>query len=207
MDVKFELPKTSETKGDRREAKIFLAVGLTLSIWEFLEGELSALHLEVINPLNRYAMSRSLGAASLTPMNRSDMVKRAAQSSFFVGRQLEKDIVAFCNLIPSANDMRNNICHAVVGTRDAHNEDVAEGAEKYSGYFLMPHPFFSKKHHPDNLDLTYAEPKYSLTAGQILGYAHQFNTMFRYAESLVEQVKAFNQEFDALRSPHSLPGR
>ncbi len=164
--------------GDKNAARIYYAVGRSLTQWELLET-MMALLFGVFNGRDARAATQAYGTLNGT-QGRADAIKYAGNAYFFSKDKSENYIKQLKDVLLAYNNAswkRNDIGHGVV-TR-FWNDDAKEDY----GYFLTPPSYASKKvdfakmFEGSGHNMMFNPLSYALTAQDIMIHCSRFESM------------------------------
>lgn len=160
-----------------------MAVGRSLTAWEFLSGGLVSLYVALVRPEQYFAVMRSWGNSSTPIVAKAEMIAEAAKGIRELPAEISDRVQKLSNEVKGYNLRRNDIAHGMVIDFSGTETGNMKG---WKGCYLIPHPYITTKYTgADN-----EEPMYRWTSAQILRYMREFDRLLEQAEQLVLDIDA-----------------
>ena len=178
-------PEEYPTEGDADQDTTFLAVGRSLSYWEWFEAHLGLIFSRLIGAPNKLdAANRAYGTV-LTFRGRGDMIKAAAES-YFLLRPDDDTANEFKELMKCADDLaprRNEIAHGIV------QPYFPLAARPPKGYALVPSLHATGKR-PIVRAIAHAHNsgRYAYTATEIAAFGSAFEILAKAAVTFLYEM-------------------
>jgi hypothetical protein len=198
-----EIPSATH-RGELETSQIDAAVGRALSEWEHFQSALGIL-FQLFCETPSFAASRAYGTVS-SASGRAKML-RAAEEVFFGTRdpfdaENDAEMKALFLASEQAQGFRNNIAHGMAsGCRIG---DDAQGFGSFSGYFLCPPPYATRK-----VEMIVPKEQYLLEASyfynvaDINHYRDRFTQLVHEAYRLAIEI---NRKYKILNIKQIIPG-
>jgi hypothetical protein len=157
-------PRPKRLRGDTSPHRIFCAVGLALTIWETIEGEISIAYVGLIHS-EGYRANKYFGTASFE--RRHMLVEKAIEAN--VNGKDCGGFGEFMDTVLNYSPRRHEIAHGRVFDLGEH------------GFYLAPNNSLARNY-PDGL------AAYQYTADDIKFYCDQFNCLAKTANHFAERI-------------------
>jgi len=160
------LPRPKEPRGDLRPHPIFCSVGLALTTWEIIEGEISIAYIGLINS-EEYRADKYFNIASFE--KRHALVKKAIEAN--VNDKDCSGFGEFMDTVLNYSQRRHEIAHGRVFNLGEH------------GFYLCPNNSLARNY-------PHGTAVYQYTSSDIQFYCDQFNSLAETAKHFAERLAA-----------------